>query len=124
MKRQESFRGGSVFVADDMCTKIPRSHIEHPELSPVHEDGGGLDCEVIMHKQQVRNTIADCSLVFSVTASAATLQKTNAQEKFPTPYPYDELFPVIEKVVDANWNKDIEEKLALSKGAISSLDHG
>lgn len=98
-KRQESFRGGSVFVADDiMCAKIPRSHIEHPELSPVHEDGGGLDCEKI----------------------------TIAPEKFPTPYPYDELLPVIEKVVDANWNKDMEEKLALSKDSytLSQMNYG
>lgn len=92
MKRQESFCGGNVFIGDDMCSKIPRSHIEHPELSPVHENGGGgLDCEVM---------------------------KTTA------PYPYDELFPVIEKVVDGNWNRDIEEKLALnSKGLhFSSLN--
>lgn len=28
---------------------------------------------------------------------------------------------MIEKVVDANWNKDMEEKLALSKGAFHIL---
>ncbi|XP_074587637.1 phosphatidylinositol/phosphatidylcholine transfer protein SFH12-like [Curcuma longa] len=94
-KRQESFCGGNVFIGDDMCSKIPRSHIEHPELSPVHENGGGgLDCEVM---------------------------KTTA------PYPYDELFPVIEKVVDGNWNRDIEEKLALNSKdsyTLSQMNHG
>ncbi|XP_042392818.1 phosphatidylinositol/phosphatidylcholine transfer protein SFH12-like [Zingiber officinale] len=90
-KRQESFGGGNVVVFDDMCAKIPRSHIEHPELSPVHENGGGgLDCDGEMK-----------------TATPFTKE-------------YDELFPVIEKVVDANWNRDMEEKLALAKGGTDS----
>lgn len=46
----------------------------------------------------------------------------NAQEKFPTPCQYDELFPIVEKVVDAGWNNDmIHEKLALSKGRYNPL---
>lgn len=94
-KRQESFH-------DDTSAKIPRSHIKHPELSPVHEEMGGMDSE--------KNLLVQ-----------------NAQEKFPTPCQYDELFPIVEKVVDAGWNNDmIHEKLALSKDSytLSGINNG
>ncbi|XP_042448220.1 phosphatidylinositol/phosphatidylcholine transfer protein SFH12-like [Zingiber officinale] len=87
-KRQESFH-------DD----IPRSHIKHPELSPVHEEMGGMDCE----------------------------KNSAPEERFPTPCQYEELLPIVEKVVDAGWNDDmVHEKLALAKDAytLSGINNG
>ncbi|KAJ8504286.1 hypothetical protein OPV22_005172 [Ensete ventricosum] len=88
-KRQESSCRVRVFAADDVSSKIPRSHIVHPLPSPVHEE---LD-------------IPHCKA---------------ADEKFltPTPYSYGDYLPIVDKVVDSCWNKEIsDEKLAISKGA-------
>ncbi|WOK94188.1 phosphatidylinositol/phosphatidylcholine transfer protein SFH12-like [Canna indica] len=92
-KRQDSFPRMTIFAAEDMSPKIPRSHIEHPELSPLREEVG-MDCK---------------------------------NEKFPKSCSYDDLFPVVDKVVDAGWNKDaMEEKLAVARGThtVSEICNG
>ncbi|KAG6532996.1 hypothetical protein ZIOFF_006856 [Zingiber officinale] len=74
-------------------------HIKHPELSPVHEEMGGLDCE----------------------------KNSAPEERFPTPCQYEELLPIVEKVVDAGWTDDmVHEKLALSKDSytLSGINNG
>ncbi|RWW13704.1 hypothetical protein GW17_00022569 [Ensete ventricosum] len=46
-----------------------------------------------------------------------------ADEKFltPTPYSYGDYLPIVDKVVDSCWNKEIsDEKLAISKDGLSN----
>uniref|UniRef100_A0A804J8N4 CRAL-TRIO domain-containing protein n=2 Tax=Musa acuminata TaxID=4641 RepID=A0A804J8N4_MUSAM len=44
-KRQESYCGVRVFAADNVSSKISRSHIVHPQPSPVHEELDIPDCK-------------------------------------------------------------------------------
>jgi len=90
VKRQDSFCGETILAADDVRPPSPRMSrvIEHPHLSPVRE-------EVVSPSYQVQG----------------------AKESFPTPDADDDYIPMVDKTVDASWNKEVmnEEQLALSK---------
>ncbi|CAL9095630.1 unnamed protein product [Musa textilis] len=88
-KKQESSCGIRVFAADDVSSKIPRSHIVHPQPSPVHEELDIPNCKAAAEKFPT-----------------------------PTPCSYGDYLPIVDKAVDSCWNKEIpDEKLAISKGA-------
>ncbi|XP_026659079.1 phosphatidylinositol/phosphatidylcholine transfer protein SFH6-like isoform X3 [Phoenix dactylifera] len=90
LKRQDSFCGETILAADDVRPPSPRMSrvIEHPHLSPVREE-----------------------------AVSPSYQVQGAKESFPTPDADDDYIPMVDKTVDASWNKEVmnEEQLALSK---------
>ncbi|XP_072990143.1 phosphatidylinositol/phosphatidylcholine transfer protein SFH12-like isoform X2 [Typha latifolia] len=70
-------------------SKILRGLIEHPHLSPVREESGYPEHQVAMVKDHI-----------------------------PPLYSYDDYIPMIDKAVDASWNKAVrDEKLTTSKDA-------
>ncbi|KAK9113067.1 hypothetical protein Scep_020586 [Stephania cephalantha] len=87
--RASSFKKEKSWGADDMrapSIKMPRDYIEHPPLSPVHEE----------------------------------IQMNNG--KF-TSFEYDDFIPMVDKSMDASWNKLVNhDNLALSKGFYSVHD--
>ncbi|XP_029123732.1 phosphatidylinositol/phosphatidylcholine transfer protein SFH6 isoform X2 [Elaeis guineensis] len=89
-EKQDSFFGETILAADDVRPPSPIMSrvIEHPHLSPVRE-------EVVSPSYQVQS----------------------AKESFPTPVADDDFIPMVDKIVDANWSKEVmnEEQLAPSK---------
>nr|CAD1838322.1 unnamed protein product [Ananas comosus var. bracteatus] len=96
-KKQDSFRGENIKVADELQSvscKLNRGMIEHPQLSPVHE-----------------------------ALSFPEYQVPIVEENFPTPCSYNDYIPMVDKAVDAAWNKELlNEKLAISKGSYTMSD--
>ncbi|XP_026659078.2 phosphatidylinositol/phosphatidylcholine transfer protein SFH3-like isoform X2 [Phoenix dactylifera] len=96
-ERQDSFCGETILAADDVRPPSPRMSrvIEHPHLSPVREE-----------------------------AVSPSYQVQGAKESFPTPDADDDYIPMVDKTVDASWNKEVmnEEQLALSKGFYTLSD--
>ncbi|XP_042459240.1 phosphatidylinositol/phosphatidylcholine transfer protein SFH3-like [Zingiber officinale] len=54
------------------------------------------------------------------TISEEVVYPKKAPAKFPTPCQYDDSVPVVDKAVDANWDKVLDEKLAVSQGSYAA----
>ncbi|CAA6665601.1 unnamed protein product [Spirodela intermedia] len=93
---RDSFHGKTTSDADD---KVPGEFMKHPQMSPVHEE------------------------VYIPPSLSLSYNAQICRGSLPTSYDYDDYIPMIDKVVDASWKKELtHEKFATSKNAFKAPD--